>query len=984
MFKTRSIKNLFLCTLLFALQGIATAQNKTITGKITDKNGAAIPGASVQVKGTKGGTTADADGAFRVSVAPGATALIISFIGFTPQEISIANKTSVNVQLAQENTNLTDVVVVGYGTTRKKDVTGSIAQVKAADFNKGITTAPDQLIQGKVSGLMVLNSSGAPGAAATVRIRGVSSVRAGNQPLYVVDGIPLDGRVARPAITLNGLGQTPDANPLNFINSNDISSMDVLKDASATAIYGSRGANGVIIISTKKGTPGPTQLDVNYSVGMSNIMKKLDVLDASEYKAALKQYNLTTGDYGSSSDGLGSILRTGVTQNVGLAMSGGTETSRYRASFGMQNLEGIVKKTGMKKYTATLSGQNKFLENRQLGIDYNIMAAQTAEQLAPITNDAGFTGSLIGQALQWNPTMPIYNPDGTFYILPVGKAVNPLAMSTAYDDKATISYILGSISPFYKFTDDLEFRMTYSVNHQVGQRRAQIASYVNVKEVNEAQGVALYNTAELNTQLFNSTLNYNKQLNPNFSLNALVGYEFQQFNYSGVNVNASGFPTFAVPYTDILQAPAQINTNLSSFRNPSSSLQSVFGRVSVNLKDKYLLTATMRADGSSKFGANNRYGYFPSFAGKWNISQENFMKDNTFFNNLAVRVGYGVTGNQEFPAGSAVAQYELGPGGSAKLKNVPNPDLKWETSKQFNAGIDFAMLKNRLSGTIDYFFKNTTNLLFSFPAIQPAPASSYWINLPGKIVNTGVEVSLKGDIVKSKDWLWTLGVNATYLKNEMRDYVGPDVLTGAISGQGVSNATAQKLANGYALNTFYLPKWEGLDDKGMSVYANNGVPVYLSNPNPKMLLGINTSVMYKKWGLSASSHGAFGYEIYNNTANTVLPIGNLGSINTAKKLLGNKEDLTNSNGVSSRYLENGNFLKLDNITLSYNIGTVGKVLKSATVYVTGQNLFVITKYSGFDPEVNTDKNLNGVSSFGIEYSPYPTARTVMFGLSFSL
>lgn len=983
MFKTRSIKNLFLCTLLFALQGIATAQNKTITGKITDKNGTAIPGASVQVKGTKSGTTADAEGVFHVSVAPGATALIISFIGYTPQEVSIANKSNVNVQLVQENTTLTDVVVVGYGTTRKKDVTGSIAQVKAADFNKGITTAPDQLIQGKVSGLMILNNSGAPGAAATVRIRGVSSVRAGNQPLYVVDGIPLDGRVARPAINVGGLGQTPDANPLNFINSNDIASMDVLKDASATAIYGSRGANGVIIISTKKGNVGATQLDVNYSVGMSSIMKKLDVLDADEYKSALKEYKLTTGDYGANTDGLGSILRTGVTQNVGVAMSGGTETSRYRASFGLQNQEGIVKKTGMKKYTATLSGQNKFLENRQLGIDYNIMAAQTAEQLAPITNDAGFTGSLIGQALQWNPTRSLMNPDGSFYILPVGQAVNPLAMSTAYDDKATISYILGSISPFFKFNDDWELRTTYSVNHQVGQRRAQAVSYINIKEIN-GLGSGLYNTAELNTQLFNSTLNFSKQLNPNFHLNALVGYEYQKFDYSGVNVNATGFPTYAVPYTDILQAPPQANTNLSSFRNPSSALQSFFGRASVNLKDKYLLTATMRADGSSKFGANNRYGYFPSFAGKWNISQEDFMKDNTFFSNLGLRVGYGITGNQEFPAGAAEAQYELGPGGSARLSNVPNPDLKWETSKQFNAGIDFAIIKNRLSGTVDYFIKNTTNLLFSFPAIQPAPASSYWINLPGTILNTGVELSLKGDIIRSKDWNWTLGVNATYLKNEMKDYVGPDVLTGAISGQGVSNATAQKLANGYPLNTFYLPKWEGLDDKGMSVYANNGAPVYLSNPNPKVLLGINTGVNYKKWALSASSHGAFGFEIYNNTANTVLPIGNLGSINTAKKLLGKGEDLTNSNGVSSRYLEKGNFLKLDNVTLSYSIGTVGKVLKNATVYVTGQNLFVITKYSGFDPEVNTDKNLNGVSSFGIEYSPYPTARTVMFGLSFSL
>ncbi|CAL1521203.1 SusC/RagA family TonB-linked outer membrane protein [Chitinophaga sp. MM2321] len=983
MTKSRLFKTLFLCSFLLLVQGLVMAQNKTITGKVTDNNGVAIPGATIQIKGTKSGTSADAEGNFQVSVAPGATTLIVSFIGQTAQEVDIVNKTHVDVKLVQENTTLTDVVVVGYGTTRKKDITGAIAQVKAAEFNRGITTAPDQLIQGKVSGLMILNNSGAPGASATVRIRGVSSVRSGNQPLYVVDGVPLDGRVARPDINVNGLGQTPDANPLNFINSADIASMDVLKDASATAIYGSRGANGVIIISTKKGTPGPTRLDVNYSVGMSNIMKKLDVLNPDEYRAALKEYNLTGGDGGGNSDGMESILRTGITQNVGVAMSGGNETSRYRASFGLQNQEGIVKKTGLKKYTATLNGQNKFLDSKQLGIDYNIMAAHTIEQLAPITNDAGFTGSLIGQALQWNPTLNINNPDGSFNILDVGKAVNPAAMSKAYDDKASISYILASVSPYFKFNDDWEYRMTYSINHQTGQRRSQVASFINIKDIFD-NGAALYNTAELTTQLFNNTLSYNKQISSAFNLSAMVGYEYQKFAYSGVAVSATGFPTYAVDYTDILQAPSQANTGIGSFRNPSSELQSYFGRVTLNAKDKYLLTATMRADGSSKFGANNRYGYFPSFAGKWNISGEDFMIDNTFFNNLALRVGYGITGNQEFPAGAAQAQYGLGSGGSASLINVANPDLKWETSKQLNTGLDFIILKNRLSGTVDYFLKNTTNLLFSFPAIQPAPASNYWINLPGKVLNTGVEVSLKGDIIQNKDWNWKLGVNGTFLKNEMRDYVGPTVLTGSISGQGVSGATAQRLANGYPLNTFYLQKFEGFDDKGQSVYADNGALFYLSNPNPKVLLGINTELSYRKWILNASSHGAFGFEVYNNTANTVLPIGNLGSTNIAKTLLGNGEAQTNSPAASSRYLEKGNFLKLDNVTLTYNIGNVGKVLKNAAVYVTGQNLFVITKYSGFDPEVNTDKNVNGVSSFGIEYSPYPTARSVMFGLLFSL
>ncbi|PSL49411.1 iron complex outermembrane receptor protein [Chitinophaga niastensis] len=984
MTKSRLIKNLFLCMLLFMVQGIVNAQNKTITGKITDNSGVAIPGASVQVKGTKSGTTADADGTFKVSVAPGATALLVTFIGYTPQEVNIANKTTVNVKLVQENTTLTDVVVVGYGTSRKKDLTGAVASVKAAEFNRGITTAPDQLIQGKVSGLMILNNSGAPGAAATVRIRGASSVRSGNQPLYVIDGVPLDGRVARPDVNVTTIGQTPDANPLNFINSSDIATMDVLKDASATAIYGSRGANGVIIITTKKGTPGPTRLDVSYSAGASNIMKKLKVLNGDEYRSALKQYNLPAGDFGSSSDAMGAILRTGITQNIGLAMSGGTETGRYRASFGMMDQQGIVKKSGLKKYTATLSGQNKFLDSKQLGIDYNIMAAQTTEQLAPITNNAGFEGNLIGQALQWNPTQPIKNADGTVNILAEGQPVNPLGMSNAYDDKANISYILASISPYYKFNDNWEYRMLYSVNHQNGARRSQVASFINLAGVSNL-GQAYYGTSELLTQLFNNTLSFNKQITSSFNLNAVVGYEYQKFDYAGVSIGAKGFPTYALSYTDILQSPTQANTTISSFRNPSSELQSYFGRVSLNFKDKYLLTGTLRADGSSKFGSNNKYGYFPSFAGKWNISNEEFLKQSSVFNNLAVRVGYGVTGNQEFPAGAAQEQYGLGPSGGAGLTNVANPNLKWETSKQFNAGIDFSIVKNRIYGSVDYFVKNTSNLLFSFPAIQPAPASSYWINLPGNVINNGVELQLKGEIIKNRDFSWSVGANATFLHNKLKDYSGPPVLTGSISGQGVSGATAQRLANGYPLNTFYVRKFEGFDDKGQGIYADNGNTLYyLTNPNPKTLFGINTEVAYKKWVLGASAHGAFGFQVYNNTANTILPIGNLGSRNIAKALLGSKEDLSNPITVSSRYLENGNFMKLDNLTLTYNIGNVGKVLKNAAVYVTGQNLFVITRYSGFDPEVNTDKSVNGVTSFGIEYTPYPTARSVMFGLLFSL
>jgi iron complex outermembrane receptor protein len=975
-----------LCSLLLFTAGIASAQVQTrpLTGKVTDETGSPIPGASVQVKGTSTGASSTADGTFKLNVPGNATTLIISYIGYVRQEVTITGKTEIAVSLKSESTTLTDVVVVGYGTARKKDLTGSVVSIKSADFNKGIVTAPDQLIQGKVAGLMVVNNSGAPGGATTVRIRGNSSVRTGNQPLYVVDGMPLDGRTAKPSVNANGLGQTPDANPLNFINSFDIQSMDVLKDASATAIYGARGANGVVIITTKRGQAGPPRLDVSYSAGVSKIMKKLDVLDAAGYRAALKQYNLTNGDEGSSSDGLGSILRTGTTHNVNVGISGGSDNSTYRASFGMLDQQGIVKKTGLKKYTANLNGQYRFLENKRLGVDYAVQAAHTTEQIAPVTNDAGFTGSLIGQALQWNPTLALRKADGSFNILGKGSAINPEAMSAAYDDGVNVNSVLVNVSPYFKITNDLEYRLSYSVNHQVGERETQIASFINIDGVQD-NGQAYYGNNTLTSQILTHTLNYNKQLTPALYLSAVVGYEYQQFNYKGRSLGGLGFTTDELKYTDVLQNPSQTNTFITSFRNPKSELQSYFGRANLNLQDKYLLTATLRADGSSKFGSNNRYGYFPSFAAKWNLSNEAFLKDNKTINQLALRVGWGITGNQEFPAGAAQEQYTLNANGGASLSNVANPDLKWESSKQLNAGIDYTFFGGRLYGSLDYFHKNTTNLLFNFPTIQPAPASTYWINLPANVINKGVEIVLRGDVVATKNFTWNLGVNATFLTNELTNYDGPPVLTGSISGQGVSDAFSQRLANGHPLNSFYLRKFEGYDANGQGKYTDNGNSQYfIGNPNPKTMMGIVTSFNYKKFTLGVNMHGAFGFNVYNNTANTVLPIGNLGSRNITANLVGTKESLANPITVSDRYLEKADFMKMDNATISYSIGNIGKIIKGASIYITGQNLFIITKYTGFDPEVNTDKSLNGVSSFGIEYSPYPTARSFLAGINFSL
>ncbi|MES2374132.1 MAG: SusC/RagA family TonB-linked outer membrane protein [Bacteroidota bacterium] len=977
-----TLVGLFACLFVISSQ----AQNKTVTGKVTDsKDGSAMVGASVVVKGSQTGTQTGADGSFRISVPTSATALVISSVGFGTKEVSIANTTSVSVALTATNEQLGEIIVIGYGTSRKRDLTGAVSSVKAKDFNTGVITAPDQLIQGKVAGLQVINNSGAPGGATTIRIRGNSSVRSGNSPLFVIDGIPLDGRNARPFINATGLGSTPDANPLYFYNPNDIASMDVLKDASATAIYGSRGANGVIMITTKRGTAGQNKLDFNYSVGLSKILKKYKVLTADQYRAALKTYGINTGDLGTTVDAMDEITQTAPTQNFNLGISGGNDNGKYRMAFGYMDQQGILKRTGLKKYTFSLNGQYKFLENKRLSIDFNVLAAHNTEMISPISNDAGFTGNLIGMALQWNPTQALRLANGNLNIIPGSSTVNPIAMQNGYNDKADMTNLFATAGAGYKLTDELDYKFNFSINHQVGVRRLTEAAYITLPGV-ENRGVAAYANNELTSTVLQHTLNYNKQISSAFNLGALVGYEYQKFAYKGTGISAQDFTSDLVSYTSILQNSSASSRAIFGFEDPSSSLQSYFARVNFNYKDRYLLTGTFRADGSSKFGANNKYGYFPSLGAAWNVTNEDFLKNDATFSNLKVRASWGITGNQAFPAGSAQSAYAFGQG-SIALVNVANPDLKWESTKQFDVGIDFDLFGGKVFGSVDYFHKNTTDILFNFDAIQPAPATKYWINLPGSVINKGFEVTLGTPLVRNTNLTWNASINAAFMKNVMENYNGPSVLTGAISGQGLSGASIQRLASGQPLNAYYLKRFDGLDATGNSIYGDNGNTLYyIGNPNPSTLLGFSTDVTYKKWTLVANMNGAFGHMIYNNTLNAIVPIGNLGSRNIAASLIGGpvKESLANPISTSTRYLEKGDFLKMANVSLSYNVGSLGNVLKNVKIFASAQNLFVITKYSGFDPEVNTDKNIGGVPSLGIEYIPYPSSRSFLFGFNFGL
>jgi len=981
-------------TLLLALflPIIGHAQTaREVSGKVLDGTGTGLPGVTVLVTGTSVGASTGADGGFSLQVPATATSLTVSFIGYAKQTVDITGRNTVNVTLKDDAQALGDVVVVGYGTVQKSDLTGAVAALGPKEFNKGTFTSPDQLIQGRASGVQVTQNSGQPGGASTIKIRGNSAVTGTGQPLYVIDGVPLDGRSARPGLTTSA-GDSPDSNPLNFLNPADIESIDILKDASATAIYGSRAAYGVVIITTKRGKVGEPKLDIGVSGGFANIMRKIKVLNADEYRQALTYYGAAaSNNHGLSNDPLGAILQTGPLQNYNAAISGGNENARYRLSLGYLDQKGIVKKTGFQKYSANFVTNVKFLESKRLGVDVNITASQSREQLAPITNNGDFRGSLIGQALQWNPTDSLYRADGRPVARIGSSTINPVAQQEYYNDNSRVTTALASISPYYKFADWLEYRALLAVNYSTGSRRTSIDQRLNINDY-FGRGYAAIGASELITQQMTHTLNFNKKLGADFNLNALVGYEYTKFGFSGSNTTAlgptNGFGTYGLDYTNYLQYSNPSARTISSFIDPVSELQSFFGRAILNYKGRYLLTATLRSDGSTKFGDNNKYGYFPSLSAAWDVSQESFFKVEAI-NQLKVRVGYGRTGNQEFPAGASRSQYAfLGAnGGLGQITNY-NPNLKWQSDAQYDAGIDIGLFNNRVTLTADYFYKRTSDLLYPLAPIQPAaPGGTItWSNLDGTIVNKGVELIAGITAIESPSFGLSFNANATFIRNMVSGLPGV-IQTGALSGQGLSGVTVETIQSGYPINSFFTQQYQGLDANGQSQYADNGAPRYLGNPNPRTLAGLSTTIRYAKLSLTANFNGVFGNLIYNNTLNSVLNVSQIqGGKNISKVLYESpiKEALSNRLAPSSRYLESGNYVKLSNVTLSYALGNVGKVLKGASIYAIGQNLFVLTNYTGFDPEVNTNKTVNGVPSAGIDYTGFPTSRTFTFGVNFSL
>ncbi len=1012
----------YLTVLFLMVFSVAWSQTRTVTGKVTGEDGSGIPGVNILEKGTGNGTVTDVQGNYSITVAGPGSTIVFTFVGYKTQEVAVGNQTSVPIALEPDVTALSEVVVIGYGQQEKKDITGAMSTVSSENFNKGVITSPDQLFQGKVAGVQITSSSGDPSAPVNITIRGASSFRSGNNPLIVVDGFPLDGSPTNASSTqMNsatngagiddaGLGNASNKNPLSFLNPDDIKTFDVLKDASATAIYGSRGANGVILITTKKGgQKGKGSVTYNAYVSAAALPsgRKIDLLTASEYsdRVTAAGANPVASSYGGATDWQKEVFRTGITHGHSLSFGGGDDKTNYRASLSYQDQKGIVDVSAMKRITARINGAHTFIEDK-LKLDFQLSASNTENANVPISNNAGFQGSLIGALLQANPTMPIRHATGGTNGTRTwaagdftqanetenGQGIsqdfrNPLAMLAYVHDNDKNLRLLGNIGVTWKITDHLEYRLNAGIDNSSSVRRVFYDPRLRLGgNFDTFNGRATLYHRYLNSPLIENYLTYNTNIGEG-KFTALLGHSYQTFGNQGDYFGAQGFPpgTFYLGYDNVTGATSPAaNANPFGSDNKTSKLQSYFGRVNYSLNDKYLVTATLRADGSSKFGSNNKYGYFPSFALGWRLSEESFIPE--AFQDLKLRAGWGVTGNQSgIPPGISKSIQSYGAVTHATtIFTNPNHNIKWEQTTQLNIGVDYTLFNGRLSGTVDYFHKNTQDLLLQFQIPQPANAVYIWTNLPANVYNSGLEFSLDGVILDRNGFRINANANYTYfiqqavVKNLGKSFYN----TGAISGQGLSNAYAQRIANDQSLGEFYMQQYTGLDEAGHQTFANDGRLAYVGSPQPKSIIGLTLNFNYKRWDLSTVFNARYGAMVYNNTANALYLKGSLANGRNVTKEVGySNESAIEAPIVSTRYLEKGDFIRMSNLSLGYNFGKVGNVINSLRFYATGQNVFLITKYTGYDPEINVDKNLNGIPSVGIDYTAFPRARTFTLGLN---
>ncbi|MGX1928509.1 SusC/RagA family TonB-linked outer membrane protein [Flagellimonas sp. 2504JD4-2] len=1032
------------------------AKAQTVSGTVSDANGP-LPGASVLVQGTTNGTQSDFDGNYTLNDVDNGSVLVFSYIGFSSQQITYNGQATINVTLQEDATALDEVVIIGYGSTTVKDATGSVAAVTSEDFNGGVISSPEQLIQGKTAGVNIAQTSGEPGAGIQVNIRGANSVRANNNPLFVVDGVPLFGQNTDAAGT-SGISSTPGVsgnsatgNPLNFLNPNDIESISILKDASATAIYGSRGANGVVIITTKSGKAGSGgSLEFSTNLSISTPVREHDLLDRDGFLNAITASggNAAGVDFGGNTDWQNAVLRTSVSNSSNIAYSHNYGSGNVRATFGYQDQFGVVEKSEFERITGRINWNQRFLDDK-LKISIQSSISRTNRGQPPLEGGSGFRGDILGAAYSANPTIP---NDPT--IDPGGGLLNAANYLENIQNETTTDRILINGSIEYDFTSELTGKINLGYDTSDSDNVSVLSGDIfNVDGV-QGIGAGTFNRLERENQLLEATLSYAKEFD-NSNLDVVVGYAFQDFRTFGFNSAARGFGTTVLDemsrdltttvnsavnsisgsFQQFYYAPNRADLTINRlFPNPvtenvgfqfrrgvqalvydnfdnTDELQSFFGRVNYSIAGKYLFTATMRADGSSRFGPENQYGYFPSGAFAWQLAEEDFVGDS--FSTLKLRLSAGITGNQDgLGFGQFVARQRysaltlednISNGGTIDSENglsivaTDQPNLRWEETLDFNIGLDFGFNDDRFNGSIDVYRRDTQDILLQTPPAAPSINPFQFGNVDASVINQGVEVALNYDFIQSDDTSFSAGFNIAYNENEIKDFDG-SINLGPINGPGLSGAFAQRFQAGQPLFSYYVAIFEGFDGSGNPVYTDidgNGVgdpdadKTFVGEDGlPDVTSGLSLNFSHKNWDVSTYFAGQFGFSVYNNTANALFNAGQLNTSRNVTVAAANAGESPNaSTAVSTRFLEKGDFVRLQNATVGYNVPlSEGSVFKSLKLSVTGQNLFLITDYSGIDPEVTTNTgqlNSAALPSRGIDWTAFPNPRTVTFGINAS-
>lgn len=977
-------KFLLLCLvgMLMAVQGFAQAI--TVKGVVKDKTGEPVIGANVVVKGTTNGCITDFDGNFSLEASQG-DILVVSFVGYQSQELPAS--TDMQIVLKEDAELLDDVIVIGYATGSQRTVSGAIKRVGREEMNAGVVTNPLQAIKGKIAGVNIAKTGGDPTASASIRVRGTTSLSGGNDPLVIIDGV------------------FGDLSMLNAISPADIESFTVLKDASETAQYGSRGASGVIVVTTIKGKNGTKTLSYDGSFGIETVYKNLEMLDANAYRQIVADRGYANAlDMGYSTNFIEAMQQTGYTQNHRLSFGAGTESSNYRASIGVIDQKGIILDNYMRNYTAKLDASQTMF-NDKVKIDFGMFASKVDKRYV---NDYQKT---FYSAASFNPTFPDFaNADGTWPEDPnANETQNPLGRLTIKDVESN-SYINANARITWTVIDGLKLSAFGSYTYNVKENSKYTPT--NIKAGLGQNGIAEKYDNKSGVLLGNFTANYKKAFGLHY-VDILGLSELQKYSYSGFNAKAKQFGTNFFEYNN-LGAGAEVKYgDVGSYLN-GYSLASFMGRFNYSFADKYIATVNMRADGSSKLGANNKWGFFPSASLAWVLKEEAFLKNVDVVSNLKIRTGYGLTGNQD-----AISAYNslrlMSPTGVTTINGKPvttyginrneNPDLKWEVKRMFDVGIDAGFFEDRLTATLDYYYSKTSDLLYNYAVPVPPFAFNTLLANLGEMENTGVEVAISGTPLKNKDMELNISANFSWQKNKLLSlsgtYMGQELNAkefmnlGGMNGAGFIGGNNQIIYQmvGQPLGVFYLPKCDGIIDmKGNGEYTyhildidgqegidlSDGKDRYIAGQAiPKFYLGGNVNFRYKQFDIQAQFSGAFGHKIYNGTSLSYMNMSLFPTYNVltdAPRL--NIHDQT----VTDYWLERGDYLHIDYVTLGWNLNTQNlKNINSLRVTFSVNNLFTFTNYSGLSPMINSS---TVSSSLGIDDKQfYPLTRTYSIGLS---